>query len=533
MLLTASTHVAIDNVLAKLAGHAESATCVRIASRETEKNVKDPRVVEMLLPRIVSRERERISSSLAGSKSDAAKLFRATIQGADDKDLRELILASATLAAGTPRGILSHPFLKPSTPQHGQTLLNPVPFDYIIVDEASKTSLLEFLVPAIYAKRWVIVGDDCQLPPYMGRIEVGSALRVLAPDCDIETIDKSAGDLVRWRERYFQRAEMGKLDIPQRIEGAAQTLRKIFLPSIYGILAKGHGLATDSVIAEGLPSAALASRSLALDYQNRMHPDISEYPRKAFYGNGDASVSVDQAGATLLLNNPYLERRPWGLNHEFTHRSIWWDVPTSKRKGEDDPEDNPLEAFVIAHEMIRLIEKSPGISIAVICFHKKQRRLVEKAYESISSERLRNGKVDIEFLTVDSCQGREADVVFVSFSLGTASLFMRDPNRLNVAITRARHQLILVGNRQGMIRKKPDDTERDHVHELAEHHANKTYTNHDVLSQAKKWMGPDSIARTSAQSRNYGGGNAPWRKQANPKPPDRFNTPFDDWNPRS
>ena len=530
MLLTASTHVAIDNVLAKLAEHAESATCVRIASQETARNVKDPRVIEMLLPNIVRHEKRRISSSLAGSKSDAAKLFRATIEGSSDDDLRELILSSATLAAGTPRGILQHPFLKAPKGHGAQALLNPVPFDYIILDEASKTSLLEFLVPAIYARRWVIVGDDCQLPPYMGRIEVASALRVLAPNCDELALDRTAGDLVRWRERYFQRAEEGRLEIPPELTDAAGMLRKVFLPSIYGLLSKGHGLARDSVIAEGLPSGALTERSVALDYQNRMHPDISAFPRSAFYSSGKSDEYMGNAH-TLLLDNPGLRDRKWALEQEFSHRSIWWDVPA------DGKEENPLEAFVIASEAMRLAEKAPGISIAVICFYKKQRRLVEKVYDEIADEALRRDKPDVEFLTVDSCQGREADVVFVSFSLPGASLFMRDPNRLNVAITRARDQLILVGNRFGISRRKSTGNERDHIQELAEHHAQRTYINHDLLSRAKKWQWPGrSDAIKSAQrGRDLGhsGENKPlWRKEGKSSPPDRFNTPFDDWNPR-
>lgn len=55
--------------------------------------------------------------------------------------------------------------------------------------------------------------------------------------------------------------------------------------------------------------------------------------------------------------------------------------------------------------------------------------------------------------TVDSSQGCEADTVIVSFTRSNnkkgvlqAAGFLADDRRINVAITRGRHQLICVGN---------------------------------------------------------------------------------------
>jgi hypothetical protein len=529
MLLTASTHVAIDNVLEKLADHAAKVTCVRIASGETAKNVKHPKVQEMLLKNIVQREKARISAKLAGTKSEAAKLFRSTIEGTSDDDLKELILTSATLAAGTPRGILQHPFLKRPTGNPALGLMSPVPFDYIILDEASKTSLLEFLVPAVHARRWVIVGDDCQLPPYMGRVDVASALRVCAERYEEKQLDEVAGNLVRWRERYFQKAERGEVEIPSELRDAADQVRRIFLPSIYGLLARGHRLSRGSVLAEGLPEEAFAARSVALDYQNRMHPQISEFPRNAFYSGSEGKKGPSTDGITLLKDNPGLKARKWPLAQEFTHRTVWMDVPV------DGEEENPAEAYVVASEALRLAEKSPGISIAVICFYKKQRRLVERAYEELSKESLARVGHDVEFLTVDSCQGREADIVLVSFSLPGASMFMKDPNRLNVAITRARHQLILVGNHRRTAGKGKNSPERDDVRDLALHHQDKLVTIPDLLTRAKHWRPAkraDADSRASghgspSHGRSGGGPKEQWRKPEKPKAPDRFNNPFD------
>ena len=55
-------------------------------------------------------------------------------------------------------GILQHPDIKSGG--HASP-----DFDVLIVDEASKTPFQEFLVPALLAKRWIIVGDPKQLLP--------------------------------------------------------------------------------------------------------------------------------------------------------------------------------------------------------------------------------------------------------------------------------------------------------------------------------------------------------------------------------
>ncbi|MEF1301562.1 AAA domain-containing protein, partial [Vibrio owensii] len=52
--------------------------------------------------------------------------------------------------------------------------------------------------------------------------------------------------------------------------------------------------------------------------------------------------------------------------------------------------------------------------------------------------------------TVDRFQGHEADFVMLSFANNHPTSFLESPNRLNVAITRAKHQLIVYGNRPAM-----------------------------------------------------------------------------------
>ena len=70
-------------------------------------------------------------------------------------DFQAAVLSSVQLVAGTCLGIDS---------SRG---IQEVAFDLCIVDEASKATSTELLVPLSKAKRWVLVGDDRQLPPFI------------------------------------------------------------------------------------------------------------------------------------------------------------------------------------------------------------------------------------------------------------------------------------------------------------------------------------------------------------------------------
>jgi AAA domain len=57
-------------------------------------------------------------------------------------------------------------------------------WDVLIVDEASKTLIQEFMVPALMAKRWIVVGDVRQLPPFADRADIVANLRDLVDEND-------------------------------------------------------------------------------------------------------------------------------------------------------------------------------------------------------------------------------------------------------------------------------------------------------------------------------------------------------------
>ena len=72
---------------------------------------------------------------------------------------------------------------------------------------------------------------------------------------------------------------------------------------------------------------------------------------------------------------------------------------------------------------------------------------------------------DIEIGTVDSFQGREKDIIIFSITATGNLKFVANPNRLNVAFTRARRKLIVIGNLNSMYKEK---ILRDFINYVAE-----------------------------------------------------------------
>ena len=81
-------------------------------------------------------------------------------------------------------------------------------------------------------------------------------------------------------------------------------------------------------------------------------------------------------------------------------------------------------------------------------------------------------------MSIDSSQGREFDLVFVSMVRTKSGTFVQNQNRINVGITRAKHGLVIIGSAKAL-RK-----EANWAHLLDKKAANVV----SGVSAAKKWL---------------------------------------------
>ncbi len=188
VLLVASTHVAVDNVLERLLAWQDAPdnpeTLVMPIRVGEDDNITSQAIIPFTLKNQERTWRGELLDFLDSPKNvapagDAARaLLRAGLKSDNKEDaLLRMLLESANLICGTTIGILQHPAIKAH--RRGAAVFEP--FDLMILDEASKTPFAEFLVPALLARKWIIVGDIKQLSPYVEEIALADNIRGLLP----------------------------------------------------------------------------------------------------------------------------------------------------------------------------------------------------------------------------------------------------------------------------------------------------------------------------------------------------------------
>jgi superfamily I DNA and/or RNA helicase len=104
-----------------------------------------------------------------------------------------------------------------------------------------------------------------------------------------------------------------------------------------------------------------------------------------------------------------------------------------------------LDHYVHELQTVYTADAFPGI--AVISPYRHQVELLKEGVQSTPSLRRLDGALSVN--TIDSFQGQERDAVFISMTRSNADSsigFLSDIRRMNVAMTRARKKLVVVGD---------------------------------------------------------------------------------------
>ncbi|KAG6956261.1 hypothetical protein JG688_00011507 [Phytophthora aleatoria] len=202
----------------------------------------------------------------------------------------------------------------------------------------------------------------------------------------------------------------------------------------------------DRSLFERIAESGVAPSMLRVQY--RMHPFLRDFPSKRFYGG-------------MLTDGPSVMERvqkvcPGVYARTSFQPFLLYDVENSREEDMNGSKYNRVEAAFCVSLCQNMFETCADVrnnkwSVGFVSPYKEQVRVLRQ-------EITRSGipaSVSIEVNTVDGFQGREKDVIV--FSCVRSSKrggigFLRDIRRLNVAITRARFCLFVVGNVNTLVR---------------------------------------------------------------------------------
>ena len=182
-----------------------------------------------------------------------------------------------------------------------------------------------------------------------------------------------------------------------------------------------------------------------LDEQRRMHPAISAFSNATYYGGRvrDASALVARPRPDWLPYSITKDASPLRSRTvvDVAHGVARHDGPSLRNDAEVDAID------AILSTLFQRLPARASVDVAVISFYKAQIQSLERALAPTKQRLGLGAGQSLRIGTVDAFQGSEADVVIISaVRAGTSADvgFVADERRLNVALTRARHVLLLV-----------------------------------------------------------------------------------------
>lgn len=178
--------------------------------------------------------------------------------------------------------------------------------------------------------------------------------------------------------------------------------------------------------------------STTLNHQHRMLPAIGQLVSDCFYRSELTSEPRDvPSWHGLVLPRPvtwFTTTQLDGRHERFSGTSY----------------SNPCEARQIRRLLGRLNFAAKAarvdLSVAVLAAYTEQRHTIER---TLAEELARLDRLTVEVNTVDAFQGREADVAVYSVTRSNPSSrigFLRESSRINVALSRARSGLLIVGD---------------------------------------------------------------------------------------
>lgn len=296
-------------------------------------------------------------------------------------------------------------------------------FDEVIIDEVSKATPPELLIPLMKARKAILVGDHRQLPP------------------------------------MFKEHEGSYKELAESQENAPEEVRDLLTQENFKRFQK---MVTSSLFKDYFEQADdNIKHSLLVQY--RMHTDIMDiinrfYEQRLSCGNSE-EVELKEKSHDLTIKGIDNSTFITPLRHAY-----WVDsscTPSGKPIYEVRPNNstsncNVLEKHIIM-ELLKKIadayrekgyDKNNQKTVGVISFYQMQVNEIREAFRE-AKRTYDFSAIDVDINTVDRFQGKEKNIIITSLvrnnKKGHASQHVVAFERINVAFSRAQELLFIVG----------------------------------------------------------------------------------------
>lgn len=329
-------------------------------------------------------------------------------------------------------------------------LYNEYPIDYMIVDEISKCSTPEILSKAVLAKKVLFIGDYLQLPP-SSNLSNDKIVNHLKSN---KWKDLNDNDLIKKSIEELFKTSFFKIQV-QRIKES--NLSNFDKP--YSFLNESHRFG-----------------SKIMEIVNVIYPNDEKLKIPS------NSLNENKTKINLFINNKNLDSEAVLVNILKPTKEFWelhnkvldWNeindkgfdqsggkLLSSNKTIKSDGTYNEYSVHVIVKIVNKLLETNRNFfndskRIGIITLTRSQKDLIW-FYLKRAGINSKNIKVD----TIDNFQGREEEVIIVDFIRGLTKIednkvkkikgkrntsFLSEKERINVAVSRAKSKLILVGH---------------------------------------------------------------------------------------
>ena len=310
---------------------------------------------------------------------------------ADYEEFKQLYISNANVIGVTCSGSGTAEFEK-----------NYPEFDVAIIDEVSKATPPELILPVLKAKKLVLVGDHKQLPPMIGS------------------------------DTYEEVSE--RLGAPETEHMKVSLFEELYIN------------APDSL-------------KVMLSRQYRMHSDIMDTVNRFYADEGGLICGTDNSARRHSCGGGVISEDDHAVWVDIPRDDNFCENKSQKNFSYS----NEYEVKTIKNILLTLnsnLDKNgfPGKKeIGVITFYSNQVSLLEDALLGDFSDKI--PKISLRIGSVDKFQGIEKPVIICSFvrnnDFGDIG-FAKDPRRINVALSRAQELLMIVGCRELFCRWNAD-----------------------------------------------------------------------------